>query len=292
MVSSGSAANLVGVAALFYKGPAAAARGRSDRAGDFVGDHLLSAPAVRAAAAVRRRRARHAEHGRVAARAALTPRTRMVVAVSILGNPVRARRAARVLRPPRALPVRGQLRVDGRGAQRQAVRHLRRHQHFQHLLLPSHLHDGGGRARHGRHRARTISRGRCGRTAGPATCRRTRRSTSKRDDDFFEAYRFILPGYNARPLELAGAVGVEQLKKLDGMVEIRRDERRAVPGAVRGRRALHHPARGTAHELVVLLHDHPEPGARHRPAQRDARAEGSRTSATASSPAAVSCGTT
>jgi CDP-6-deoxy-D-xylo-4-hexulose-3-dehydrase len=45
---------------------------------------------------------------------------------------------------------------------------------------------------------------------------------TKRDDDFFEAYRFILPGYNARPLELAGAVGVEQLKKLDAMVELRR----------------------------------------------------------------------
>ncbi len=44
----------------------------------------------------------------------------------------------------------------------------------------------------------------------------------KRDEDFFEAYRFILPGYNARPLELAGAVGIEQLKKLDGMVELRR----------------------------------------------------------------------
>jgi CDP-6-deoxy-D-xylo-4-hexulose-3-dehydrase len=44
----------------------------------------------------------------------------------------------------------------------------------------------------------------------------------KRADDFFEAYRFILPGYNARPLELSGAVGIEQLKKLDSMVEVRR----------------------------------------------------------------------
>lgn len=44
----------------------------------------------------------------------------------------------------------------------------------------------------------------------------------KRDDDFYEAYRFILPGYNARPLELSGAIGVEQLKKLDAMVETRR----------------------------------------------------------------------
>lgn len=44
----------------------------------------------------------------------------------------------------------------------------------------------------------------------------------KHGEDFFEAYRFILPGYNARPLELAGAVGVEQLKKLDAMVAARR----------------------------------------------------------------------
>ena len=44
-----------------------------------------------------------------------------------------------------------------------------------------------------------------------------------RTDDFYEAYRFILPGYNARPLELAGAIGVEQLNKLDGMISIRRD---------------------------------------------------------------------
>jgi CDP-4-dehydro-6-deoxyglucose reductase, E1 len=44
----------------------------------------------------------------------------------------------------------------------------------------------------------------------------------KRDDDFFEAYRFILPGYNARPLEIAGAIGIEQLKKLDAMIEARR----------------------------------------------------------------------
>ena len=44
----------------------------------------------------------------------------------------------------------------------------------------------------------------------------------KRDDDFYEAYRFILPGYNARPLELSGAIGVEQIKKLDGMISVRR----------------------------------------------------------------------
>ena len=41
-------------------------------------------------------------------------------------------------------------------------------------------------------------------------------------EDFYEAYRFILPGYNARPLELSGAIGIQQLKKLDKFLEIRR----------------------------------------------------------------------
>ena len=44
----------------------------------------------------------------------------------------------------------------------------------------------------------------------------------RREDDFYEAYRFILPGYNARPLELSGAIGIEQLKKLDGLIATRR----------------------------------------------------------------------
>jgi len=43
-----------------------------------------------------------------------------------------------------------------------------------------------------------------------------------KSDDFFEAYRFILPGYNVRPLELAGAIGIEQLKKLPMMTSVRR----------------------------------------------------------------------
>lgn len=45
---------------------------------------------------------------------------------------------------------------------------------------------------------------------------------SKKSDDFFEAYRFILPGYNVRPLEISGAIGIHQLRKLDGMIEQRR----------------------------------------------------------------------
>jgi CDP-4-dehydro-6-deoxyglucose reductase, E1 len=45
----------------------------------------------------------------------------------------------------------------------------------------------------------------------------------KGGNDFFEAYRFILPGYNVRPTEIQGALGSVQLKKLDNFVKIRRN---------------------------------------------------------------------
>ncbi len=44
----------------------------------------------------------------------------------------------------------------------------------------------------------------------------------RKESDHFEAYRFILPGYNVRPLEMSGAIGSEQLKKLPAMVATRR----------------------------------------------------------------------
>lgn len=44
-----------------------------------------------------------------------------------------------------------------------------------------------------------------------------------KDDDFFETYRFIFPGYNVRPIEISGAIGIEQLKKLDQMIDQRRE---------------------------------------------------------------------
>jgi len=44
----------------------------------------------------------------------------------------------------------------------------------------------------------------------------------KNDDDLFEAYRFILPGYNVRSTELSAVLGIEQLKKLKKMTEQRR----------------------------------------------------------------------
>jgi len=47
-------------------------------------------------------------------------------------------------------------------------------------------------------------------------------SGEKSDDPFEESFKFMLPGYNARPLEMSGALGIEQLKKLPGFIEIRR----------------------------------------------------------------------
>jgi len=43
----------------------------------------------------------------------------------------------------------------------------------------------------------------------------------KSDNDFFESFRFILPGYNVRPLEIEGAIGLKQLKKLPNIISQR-----------------------------------------------------------------------
>lgn len=40
---------------------------------------------------------------------------------------------------------------------------------------------------------------------------------------FEESFRFVLPGYNVRPIEMSGAIGNEQLKKLPNFLEKRRD---------------------------------------------------------------------
>lgn len=43
----------------------------------------------------------------------------------------------------------------------------------------------------------------------------------KKDDSFYESFNFIVPGYNLRPLEMEGAIGLEQLKKMDQMISQR-----------------------------------------------------------------------
>lgn len=45
---------------------------------------------------------------------------------------------------------------------------------------------------------------------------------TKGDDPFEESFRFVLPGYNVRPLEMSGALGIEQVKKLPHLITERR----------------------------------------------------------------------
>ena len=46
--------------------------------------------------------------------------------------------------------------------------------------------------------------------------------SEKSDDVFEESFRFVLPGYNVRPLEIEGALGVEQVRRLPSFIEERR----------------------------------------------------------------------
>jgi CDP-6-deoxy-D-xylo-4-hexulose-3-dehydrase len=61
--------------------------------------------------------------------------------------------------------------------------------------------------------------------------------SNKSDDWFTESFRFVLPGYNVRPLEMSGAIGIEQLKKLPNFIENRRKN---------------------AELFVELFHNHPD----------------------------------
>lgn len=44
----------------------------------------------------------------------------------------------------------------------------------------------------------------------------------KKDNPFYESFNFIVPGFNLRPLEMEGAIGLKQLKKMNGMIANRR----------------------------------------------------------------------
>jgi CDP-6-deoxy-D-xylo-4-hexulose-3-dehydrase len=46
--------------------------------------------------------------------------------------------------------------------------------------------------------------------------------SNKSNDWFEESFRFVLPGYNVRPLEMSGAIGIKQLKKTPLFLQKRR----------------------------------------------------------------------
>jgi CDP-6-deoxy-D-xylo-4-hexulose-3-dehydrase len=58
----------------------------------------------------------------------------------------------------------------------------------------------------------------------------------KSDDAFSESFRFVLPGFNVRPLEMSGAIGIEQIKKLPSLIDARRHN-----GKLLQAKLAHHP---------------------------------------------------
>jgi CDP-6-deoxy-D-xylo-4-hexulose-3-dehydrase len=222
MVSSGSAANLVGVAALFYK------KRHPLQRGDEVIVPSISWATTYYPLQQYGLRLRFVDVDLTTLNIdvsqleqALTPRTRMVVAVSILGNPCQ-------LDTLRAFCDRHGLYLFEDNCESMGATLGGRpcgtfgdintfSTFFSHHISTM---EGGVLVTEDTelyHLARSLRAHGWTRDVPDDTTIYERRS-----DDFFEAYRFILPGYNARPLELAGAVGVEQLKKLDHMIAVRR----------------------------------------------------------------------
>ncbi|UJB33571.1 DegT/DnrJ/EryC1/StrS aminotransferase family protein [Chromobacterium sp. Beijing] len=66
----------------------------------------------------------------------------------------------------------------------------------------------------------------------------------KSDDPFEESFKFVLPGYNLRPLEMGGALGSAQVKKLPSIVAERRRN-----GAQWTERMINHPD-------LLIQHEH------------------------------------
>lgn len=222
MVNSGSSANLVGVAALFHR------RERPLQRGDEVivpaiswatTYHPLQQYGLRLRFVDVDLQTLNMDVSKL--EEALTPRTRMVVAVSILGNPA-------ALDVTRAFCDRhGLYLFEDNCESMGASLHGKPCGTFGHLntfstFFSHHIStmEGGLILTDDTeldHLCRAIRNHGWARDVPPDTTLYQRYA-----DGFFEAYRFILPGYNVRPLEICGAVGIEQLKKLDGMIEMRR----------------------------------------------------------------------
>lgn len=67
---------------------------------------------------------------------------------------------------------------------------------------------------------------------------------TKSDNPFEESFNFVLPGYNLRPLEMSGAIGREQLKKVPDLIKGRRAN-----GALVQEQLSNHPLFMTQQEI-------------------------------------------
>jgi CDP-6-deoxy-D-xylo-4-hexulose-3-dehydrase len=154
--------------------------------------------------------------------AALTPRTRMIVGVSILGNPARldvmrdfAAKHGLYFFEDNCESLGAKLN----GQQTGTFGHINTFSFFFSHQLSTY--EGGMVLTNSREQADLC---RCLRAHGWTRDLAPDSPIFKpRGDEFFEAYRFIYPGYNVRPVEFSGALGLVQLKKLAAYVEKRRE---------------------------------------------------------------------
>ncbi|MBP7065544.1 DegT/DnrJ/EryC1/StrS aminotransferase family protein [Ferrovibrio sp.] len=222
MVNSGSSANLVSTAALFYK------RERPLQRGDEVivpaiswatTYHPLQQYGLKLRFIDVDLQTLNMDVSKL--EQALTPRTRAIVAVSILGNPA----AMDVLRS--FADQHGLYLLEDNCESMDAELGGRKTGTFGHLntfsfFFSHHIStmEGGMILTDDEelaHLCRSIRAHGWTRDLPPDT-----KIYDRKGSDFYEAYRFILPGYNVRPLELSGAIGREQIKKLPAMTEQRR----------------------------------------------------------------------
>lgn len=222
MVNSGSSANLLSVAALFYK------KDRPLQRGDEV-----IVPAISWATTYHPLQQYglklkivdiELETINIDARqleAAMSPRTRAIMGVSILGNPA----ALDVMR--RFADDRGMYFIEDNCESMDAELAGRKAGTFGHLstfssFFSHHIStmEGGMVTTDDRELFEIVKSMRAHGWVRDLASDST--LFEKRDDDFYEAYRFILPGYNVRPIEMSGAIGIEQLKKLPRMTAERR----------------------------------------------------------------------
>jgi CDP-6-deoxy-D-xylo-4-hexulose-3-dehydrase len=222
MVNSGSSANLIAVAALFYK------KDRPLKRGDEVivpaiswstTYHPLQQYGLRLRFVDVELETLNLDCSKL--ERALTPRTRAIVAVSILGNPA----ALDVIQ--RFALEHGLYLIEDNCESMDSELNGRKSGTFGHLntfsfFFSHHIStmEGGIVLTDDReldHLLRSLRAHGWTRDLPPDSP-----LFERRGEEHFEAYRFILPGYNVRPIEMAGAIGREQLKKLPGMTERRR----------------------------------------------------------------------
>ncbi len=236
-----------------------------------MGDDIPSAAAVWSEAAVRRRRARHVEHGRVEARGSAHTSHANGRGRQYSWESGSTGQDTGVLRRSQPHLVRRQLRISGRQSERPPLRHVRRRQHLQHVLLPSHLDDGGRAAGNQRHRDRSSRPrdpqprlgqgcpGRLGCQSGAAARRPVLRGVS--------ICRARLQRATPRARRGRRPRAAQEARRHAGDSA---EERCAFCRSVQWRLAVHHSARKRL-ELVVQLHAHPESSVRPRSRPRDGR---------------------